>query len=156
MVEAGFNVIVPRQGAHDLEQVEQVAGWAQKYGVRYMPWMQGTAHDQKSDPMFENAPTMVWANGMVGSVLSPNADELWAWKSKWILQYARLSTEYPSIMGVFLDYEIYSPPKPPGAMRHGYPLSYDEKILRESAQANGLEVPELAPAERLDWLAKRG
>ena len=155
-VEAGFNVIVPRRGAHDLEQVRQVANWAQKHGIRYMPWMQGTAHDNRVGPDFENPTLMVWSNGLAGTVISPNSDQLWAWKSKWILEYARLSTTHTSLMGVFLDYEIYSGPKPHGAMRHGYPLSYDLKILREFAKANHLELPELAPAQRMPWLVKVG
>ena len=156
MVAAGFNVIVPRRGAHDLKRVKQVARWTQKHKVKYMPWMQGTAHDHRSAKDLKGPTLMVWSNGMVGTAISPNSDKLWAWKSKWILEYAKLSKKYPSIMGVFLDYEIYSGPKPDGAMRHGYPLSYDLKILREFAEAKHLEMPELAPAERMAWLVKIG
>ncbi len=145
VAESGFTVFVPRRGGSDLEFLRKVAGWAQEDGLSFMPWMRGTypAGD---------GPRMVWADGTVTPICSPTSDRFWNWTEKYITAYARLSTEIPSVIGVFLDYEIYAHPKKGNA----YALSYDLPILRAFAAEEGIDLPELAPEERAKWLRKQG
>jgi hypothetical protein len=65
-----------------------------------------------------------------------------------IVAYAQVSTEIPSLIGVFLDFENYAR----NNQGNAYSLSYDEKILHDFAVANGLDLPDLKPVERFEWL----
>ena len=142
---AGFNVVSPRWGNDDLDEVRRVARLAQENGMRHMPWMRGTLSA-------DSGVRLTWANGKEQDLYSPNSEELWAWMSERILGYARLSVEIPALMGVFLDFENYAP----GRQGNAYALSYDGKILAEFAQARGIEPPALAPEGRKPWLEREG
>ncbi|MBT4497723.1 MAG: hypothetical protein HOC74_08375 [Gemmatimonadetes bacterium] len=140
---AGFNVVSPRQGNDDMDEVRRVALLAQKHGIRHMPWMRGTRVAESGD-------LLVWGDGTVQNLYSPNAEELWDWIEGRILGYARISAKIPELMGVFLDFENYAP----GWKGDGYSLSYDNKVLEEFAEARGIEIPELEPKARRRWLEK--
>ena len=144
--DAGFNVIVPRAGGIDMARVRRVAGMAQQRGMFYMAWMRGSRSTKTGTKL-------VWQSGGIQDLYSPNADELWDWMTDIILGHARLSVEFPNIIGSFLDFENYAK-GPRGGNCYG--LSYDEKILREFAKAKHINLPKLAPAERAPWLAKNG
>ncbi len=145
IAEAGFNVVSPRQGGGDIERVRKVARFAQNYGIYYMPWMRGTLTATEGTKL-------IWANGVGQDLYSPNSDELWEWMTPLILAHAKVSVEVPSLIGVFLDYENYAPNKQSNA----YSLSYDLKILNEFADAKGVQLPELEPAQRHPWLIEQG
>jgi len=145
IAQAGFSVVSPRRGNDDMSEVRRIAWLAQKHGLRHMPWMRGTL-------TAESGARMVWGDGTVQDLYSPNAEELWEWMSARITGYARISAEIPALMGVFLDFENYAPKKRGNA----YGLSYDAKILEEFAQARGIELPELAPDRRRPWLEENG
>ena len=145
VAEAGFTVFVPRRGGSDLEFLRKTAGWAKEEDISFMPWMRGTypAGD---------GPKMVWADGTVTPICSPTSDRFWDWTERYITAYAKLSTEVPSVIGVFLDYEIYAHPKQGNA----YALSYDIPILQDFAEKEDFDLPDLAPDERAKWLRKQG
>ena len=144
--DAGFNVVCPRVGCNDFDRVRRVATWAQQRGMFYMAWMRGSLATKTGTKM-------TWANGGVQDIYSPNADELWDWMTKLILGHASLSTQIPSIVGSFLDFENYAKGTRGG---NCYGLSYDAKILGEFAKAKGVKIPDLEPARRHDWLLEHG
>ncbi len=146
--EAGFNVLSPRHGQERLDEVRQVAAWCQQYGIYYMPWMRGSL-GAPSGPAADGK-RIVWAHGGEQALWSPNADEFWQWTTRYIVEYAKISRENRHLMGVFLDYENYSP----GGEGNLYSLSYDDVILAKFAKAKGIELPKLAPSERKPWLEK--
>jgi len=145
IAEAGFNVVSPRLGNDDMNEVRKIAGLAQKYGIYHMPWMRGTL-------VAKGDVKLVWRDGSEQELASPNSDELWDWMTGLIVSYAKISTEYPNLSGVFLDYENYSP----GNQGNCYDLSYDTKILTEFAEARGIELPGLPADERYSWLKEKG
>lgn len=138
---AGFNVVSPRLGNDDYREVRRIASLAQQQGIFHMPWMRG-------DMIAKGKVKMVWADGTEQELASPNSDELWNWMNSTILEYARISTECPALIGVFLDYENYSP----GGEGNLYGLSYDDKILGDFARSRKIELPTLPFAERAGWL----
>jgi hypothetical protein len=142
---AGFNVVSPREGNEDLAEVRRIAGLAAQQGIFHLPWMRG-------DMIARGPVKMVWASGVEQELASPNADELWAWLSDQILAYARISVECPALIGVFLDYENYSP----NSGGNLYELSYDDRIMAEFAAAQHLELPPLAFDQRYNWLLSQG
>ncbi len=144
---AGFNVVTPRIGGNVFARVRRVTELSAKYGIYHMPWMRGTLKTTDSPERTR----FVWSNGHVANLFSPNSDEFWAWTHRLIIGYAQLSVEEPALIGVFLDYEVYDRPKAGNA----YGLSYDTKIMGEFAAAQGLELPELAPEERLSWFEEQ-
>jgi len=146
--EAGFNVFSPRFGYHKLDEVKQVAQWCEYYGIYYMPWMRGTLKAPKDAS--SQGKRIVWANGNEEPLWSPNADEFWKWTSKYIVEYAKISVEIPSLMGVFLDYENYE------AGSDCYKLSYDDLIMGKFAEAKGIELPQLSFKKRKPWLDEQG
>jgi hypothetical protein len=141
---AGFNVVSPRLGNDNLAEVRKIASLAQKHGIYHMPWMRG-------DMIAKGKVKVVWASGGEQELASPNSDELWEWMNRTIVEYAKVSVEYPSLIGVFLDYENYSP----GSEGNLYALSYDDKIMGEFANAREIELPALALSERAKWLKER-
>jgi len=141
---AGFNAFVPRRGATDREHVRHVAEQAQRHGIRCMTWLRGTLPAKRGCQL-------VWKDGQTHNICSPNAEELWEWMSKLILMHAEVSREFPSLVGVFLDYEIYAKPW----LGWAYPLSYDEQILLAFAKAKGVDAPKLEPKERHSWLVSK-
>lgn len=146
---AGFNVVVPRLGADDNERVERVARMAADHGMFYMPWIRGT-RVEKGDPSRRATD----ASGRYGELASPNADALWQYWTDRVLFYAGLSRQVPAVMGVFLDFENYDAVKVGGGMC--YTLSYDEPILRQFAEAKGLQLPQPLPPDRAAWLEGQG
>jgi hypothetical protein len=141
IADAGFNVVSPRLGNDDLAEVRRIATAAAKCGIFHMTWMRGTMIAKGNDKM-------VWSDGTEQELASPNSDELWDWMTDQITSYAKISVECPALIGVFLDYENYSPE----ARGNGYDLSYDDKIMGEFSQATKVEIPDLPFAERAQWL----
>ncbi len=141
--DAGFNVVSPRLGGDDMDRVRKVAGWAGKYGIYYMAWMRGSLGAKQGLKY-------VHADGRDQPIYSPNADELWEWMGNLILEHANLSLEVPALVGSFLDFENYAP----GKTGDCYGLSYDERILREFAASEGIQLPALQPEERYPWLVE--
>ncbi len=142
---AGFNVVSPREGNEDPGEVRRIAGLAARHGIFHLPWMRG-------DRIAQGSVKMVWASGVEQELASPNSDELWTWLTDQILTYARISVECPALIGVFLDYENYSP----NSGGNLYELSYDDKIMAEFAAAEHLELPALGFGQRYDWLVGKG
>ena len=148
---AGFNVFSPRKGYDRLDEVSQVAQWCRRSGIFHMPWMRGTLAAPAVDaPNADDARgrRVVWPSGNEQPLWSVNSDEFWQWTTKYIIEYAKISAENEHLMGVFLDYENYAP----GKEGNLYSLSYDDTILGKFAQAQGIELPRLANAERKKWL----
>lgn len=146
--EAGFNVYSPRHGHDDLDAVRQVTEWCERYGIYHQVWMRGTLG--VTDPEAAQGRMLVWRNGGEQPLYSPNADEFWDWTTRYVLEYAKISAENPHLIGVFLDYENYA--KGPRMSGMVYDLSYDQMTLDMFAEAQGIEIPELPPAERYQWL----
>jgi hypothetical protein len=141
IADAGFNVVSPRLGNEDMAEVRKIADAAAKCGIFHMPWMRGTM-------IAKGQVKMVWADGTEQVLASPNSDELWDWMTGLIVNYAKISVEQPALIGVFLDYENYSP----GGEGNLYALSYDDKIVGEFAAARKVEIPQLPFADRAKWL----
>lgn len=148
--DAGFNVFSPRRGYNDLEAVRQVTEWCEKHGIYHMPWMRGTL-EAPTGPEADGK-RLVWTSGLEQSLWSPNADEFWDWTTRYIVEYAKISAQNPHLMGVFLDYENYSPGKPGNC----YDLSYDDIILGKFAADKGIELPALELSARRPWLDEQG
>ncbi|NSW56449.1 MAG: hypothetical protein HPY44_10565 [Armatimonadetes bacterium] len=149
--EAGFNVFSPRRGHENLDEVRQVAQWCEKAGIYFMPWMRGSLSAPEGPEA--DGKRLVWENGGEQPLYSPNSDAFWEWTTRYIVEYAKMSVELPAIMGVFLDYENYAP-----GLRMGnlYSLSFDTDILARFGKDKGLEIPELEPAKRAQWLRDKG
>lgn len=143
--DAGFNVVSPRIGGHDVPRARKQAELAAEHELYYMAWMRGTL--SAKGPL-----RMVWQDGKEQPLCSPNSDEFWDWTTEIVLGHARTSVEVPSFLGVFLDYENYAPE----SQGNCYALSYDSRILAEFAQARGKDVPDLAADQRYPWLKKEG
>jgi len=148
--EAGFNVFSPRRGHEFLDQVRQGTQWCEKQGIYHMPWMRGSL-SAPAGPEADGK-RVVWADGSEQPLWSPSSDELWAWTSRYIVEYAKMSAGNKLLMGVFLDYENYEK----GGRGNVYSLSYDKLILEKFSKARGMELPGLKPAERAEWLKKQG
>ncbi|MBM4043115.1 MAG: hypothetical protein FJ290_31885 [Planctomycetes bacterium] len=148
--EAGFNVFSPRRGHEFLDQVRQGTQWCEKQGIYHMPWMRGSL-SAPAGPEADGK-RVVWADGSEQPLWSPSSDELWAWTSRYIVEYAKMSAGNKLLMGVFLDYENYEK----GGRGNVYSLSYGKLILEKFSKARGMELPELKPAERAEWLKKQG
>lgn len=145
---AGFNVYSPRIGFDDPDAVRRVTDWCAAEGLYHLVWMRGTLFA----PAEADGERLVWANGVEQELYSPCADAFWAWSERYILEYARLAAEQPSLLGVFLDYENYSPGRPGDA----YDLSYDAATLARFAADHGVTIPELPPNQRHAWLVEQG
>ncbi len=143
--KAGFNVVGFKWHAFDLDIVSTYAKHAQKNGLYLMPFMRGI---KKAE---EGGTRLISERGLVCGVESPHSDILWKYLNKRVLDYAKLSQKHPNIIGVLLDFELYIKPKPTNA----YPLSYDEKILKEFGDSRKIIIPALEPAERRNWLEKK-
>ncbi|MCD6360034.1 MAG: hypothetical protein J7M38_04155 [Armatimonadetes bacterium] len=148
--EAGFNVFSPRVGHERLDEVAQVTSWCAKYGIYHMPWMRGSL--TAPDGPEADGKRMLWPGGEQ-PLWSPNSDEFWEWTTRYIVEYAKMSAENPTLMGVFLDYENYAK-GPRGGNLYG--LSYDDVIMGKFAEHKGIELPELGPKERKPWLEEQG
>lgn len=147
--EAGFNVFSPRRGHARLNEVRQVTEWCEKYGIFSMPWMRGSL--RAPDGPEADGKRLVWASGSEQPLWSPNSDEFWEWTNKYITAYAKISTELPHLIGVFLDYENYAP----GGHGNLYSLSYDDVIMEKFAKVKKIDIPELSLDKRRDWLEKK-
>ena len=147
--DAGFNVYSPRKGNDDMDAVRRVNQWCCRYGIYHIPWMRGTLSAPPGAPEDDR---MVWADGTVSKLYSPNSDAFWNWTSERIVKYAKIAADDPTLIGVFLDYENYEPTRKPNC----YDLSYDLSILRRFAAEEKIDLPPLAPAERKPWLERQG
>ena len=148
--EAGFNVFSPRSGADRLDEVRQVAQWCAKHGIFHLPWMRGSLSSPKSSKV--DGQRLTWANGDEQDLWSPNTDAFWDWTTRYVLEYAKISRECPSLIGVFLDYENYAK----GKQGNLYSISYDMLILDKFAQSKNLRLPAIEPAQRKAWLVEQG
>ncbi|MEA3368209.1 MAG: hypothetical protein U9R68_08865, partial [Planctomycetota bacterium] len=146
----GFNVFVPRRGHDRLDEVRRVAGWCRARGIFTMPWMRGTLGAPKGKEA--DGKRYVWADGTEEPLWSPNADAFWEWTNRHIVAYAKIAADNPHLVGVFLDYENYSPLGKPNC----YALSYDDIILKAFAKARGLGLPALPLGGRKAWLDEKG
>jgi len=146
----GFNVFVPRRGHDRLDEVRRVADWCRRRGIFTMPWMRGTLRAPKGKEA--DGKRHVWADGTEEPLWSPNADAFWEWTNRTIVQYAKIAADNPHLVGVFLDYENYSPLGKPNC----YDLSYDDVILEAFAKARGLDLPALPLDARTAWLQEKG
>ncbi|MCD6507402.1 hypothetical protein J7M22_12375 [Candidatus Poribacteria bacterium] len=149
--ETGFNVYCPRHGYNRMEEVRQVAKWCGKYGIFHMVWMRGSLRAPEGKKA--EGKRMVWSIGAEQPLWSPNSDELWEWMSRYIVEYAKISLEIPSLIGVFLDYENYAPGGREGNL---YSLSYDDIIMEKFAKAKGINLPKLPLDRRKKWLQEKG
>jgi hypothetical protein len=147
IADAGFNVVSPRTGNEDMKEVRRIAEIAGKCGIFHMTWMRGTMIAGRRAAS-QGSCKLVWADGTEQELASPNSDELWDWMTDQITSYASISVECPALVGVFLDYENYSPQ----SQGNCYELSYDDKIMGDFAQAQGLKLPTLAFKDREPWL----
>lgn len=150
--EAGFNVYSPRMGFDDLDAVAQATAWCKANGIFHLPWMRGTLAVPLDDPKADGK-RVVWASGSEQPLWSPNSDELWAWMTRYIVAYAKMSGEDEHLIGVFLDYENYAPGQRGGNL---YSLSYDQETMDRFAAEAGVSIPALAPEARAPWLADNG
>ncbi|MBD3291503.1 MAG: hypothetical protein GF393_01155, partial [Armatimonadia bacterium] len=148
---AGFNVYSPRLGYKDYEMVRDVTDWCAEADIYHMVWMRGTLRAPEDE--LSEGKRCVWANGHQEWLWSPNSDEFWDWTTAHIIEYARISAERPNLIGVILDYENYAPGEGTGFL---YPYSYDDIILGKFAQAQQIDLPELALDERAPWLDEQG
>ena len=146
---AGFNVLCARRGFDRPDEVREVAGWCRAHGIYSMPWMRATLAAPEGPEA--DGERLVWASGTEQSLWSPNSDAFWEWIRRHVVEYARVASENPHLIGVFMDFENYAP----GREGNAYSLSYDEEILGRFARAKGLEIPALDPAARRDWLEAR-
>ncbi len=151
IADAGFNVVVPRWGAENPDEVRRVAAAAQPLGLYYLPFMRGTQ-------VATGDVRMVWANGFEQEIASPCADELWDWLREQITGYAKTSLEHPALAGVFLDFENYSPRPGLEDEWQCYPFSYDREIVGKFAASRGRTLPEKPPVEGgwHSWLEAQG
>ena len=149
-VRHGFNVFVPRKGNDRLDEVRRVAGWCRDRGIFHMPWMRGTLRAPKGKEA--DGKRHVWADGTEEPLWSPNSDAFWEWTNRNIIGYAKIAAENPHCVGVFLDYENYTPLRKPNC----YDLSYDDLILKAFATARNLDLPDLPLDARKAWLQKQG
>lgn len=145
--EAGFNIISPRKGGTESDRVRHVSRLAQKHGMYYVAWMRGSI---KTDTGLK----YVHADGSEQSMYSPNADELWAWMTRIVLEHARISLEIPSMIGTFFDFENYGPRK--RGKGDLYQLSYDAVIIKKFFEGKSTALPDFLPAEREPWLRENG
>ncbi len=159
--EAGFNVVVPRNGADDYGYVRKMAKFAGKHKVFYMPWIRGglyTPDDRRSDiPAIPEKKKIVSYQGVVQTKYSPNSEELWEWFTERVLTYAKISLEEAAMIGVFVDYENYSQPRGPEPERKKligdlYRISFDQDIIDKFAKSRKIEIPKLLPKHRHSWL----
>ena len=148
--EAGFNVFSPRRGHDRLDEVRLVTEWCEKFGIYHMPWMRGTL-SAPNEPAADGK-RLVWASGNEQPLWSPNSDEFWQWTNRYIIEYAKISAQMPSLVGVFLDYENYAK----GKQGNCYSLSYDDIIMRKFADAKAIDFPMPDLAERKSWLDEKG
>ena len=146
--EAGFNVVCPRRGGYDPARSRKQALMAQEEGLYFVAWIRGSLEA-------DGNVKMVWQDGKEQNICSPNSDKLWDMITRLIVEHAKISADVPAFIGTFLDYENYAPDKPSVSPHNCYELSYDQKILREFAAAQKIEMPTLAPAERYPWLARK-
>jgi hypothetical protein len=146
----GFNVFCPRAGFDRLDEVRRVAGWCRERGLFFMPWMRGTLAAPKGKEA--DGRRYVWADGTEEPLWSPNADAFWDWTRRYVVAYGEIAKTNPHLVGVFLDYENYTPLRKPNC----YELSYDDIILEKFAQARGIDLPALPLARRKAWLDEKG
>ena len=145
----GFNVL-SLPGHKDFAGIRRRADQCARYGLGFLQWFRGTAkfhaERHREDDRY------VWPTGHVSRLLSPNSDAFWADMHEYIVEYAKISAKQPAMMGVFLDFEPYD--KPSWGMT--YPLSYDPTIVAMFAKHAGVDLPDLGPKDRKDWIEQHG
>jgi hypothetical protein len=149
---AGFNTYVPRMfygdsgsTGPDPTQFAELAGWCDARNMKTLAWMRGTHSAPFADSSFDGK--RYRPGSSESAILSPNSDELWSYFTTAISQYAALSRTYPSIQGVFLDFEDYYT----SSLAHAYYISYDDVITGKYETARSITV-NASPENRKDWL----
>jgi len=125
----GFNVLSTKWSSCNKEKLRRDAEMCKKNAMYFLPWMRGTLKNVKHE-----AHKLVWNNGVVQDIYSPNSPYLWEYLEKWLLYYAKLSKEYP-VAGVMFDFEIYAKNK----QAHAYYPSYDLYTVREYCKERGIK-----------------
>jgi len=144
IAKAGFNVACcSAKAPFDLERVSREAQLAQKHGLFYLRWIRGKTGAG-------DGPKFTWDDGTAQNDASPNSDVLWDWMTEYVVGYAKVSRDVPSLIGTFVDFENYHAPK--AGVPTLYTLSYDEKILNDFAKAKDITLPNPLPKERKAWL----
>jgi len=95
---------------------------------------------------------LVWENGVEQPLWSPNSEAFWNYLQKFIVEYAKLSRNFPALIGVFLDFENYAPGRPANC----YSLSYDKETLELFGKWKGIKLPRIPPSERKSYLERNG
>jgi len=147
--DAGFNVVSPRIGGADPARIRRDAQHSAEAGLFYLPWIRATVRSVTGT-------RLVWPNGQEQNLLSPNSDELWEKLSATILEHARISTEFPSLLGSFLDFENYEDDLPDQAQYFCYPLSFDKWIFNEFNSSMGRPNLNISQASRAAWIELKG
>ncbi len=149
---SGFNTYVPRRfygdsgtTGPDPTQFAQLAGWCDDRDMKTLAWMRGTHIAPFEDSSLDGKRYRPGADE--SRILSPNSDEFWSYLNTYISQYATLSRTYPSILGVFLDFEDYYT----SSLTHAYYISYDDVIIDKYEAARSITV-NATPEGRMDWL----
>lgn len=145
---AGFNIFGHRWGPGNPGEVRRTARLARSAGLAYAPWIRASLRQAPDNP----AKRIVWASGAVQPLHAPLTPELWDYLEKWLLFYARKSTETP-VLGAMLDFENYAENK----QGNLYPVSYDVYSLRKFAAEHEVPDPpdDLKPGEARSWYQTR-
>jgi len=110
-----------------------------------VPWLRGTrvCEDVSQQLVFEN--------GVRIPIAAPLSEALWNYFAEAILPYVEMSRQLPAMMGVFLDFEVYSDIK----YSNAYTTSYDDKAFAEFFQSRQQAVPALEATERYQYLRQQ-
>jgi len=125
----GFNVLSTKWSSCNKKKLSRDAEMCKKNGMYYLPWMRGTLRNIEHE-----AHKLVWGNGVVQDIYSPNSPYLWKYLEQWLIYQAKLSREYP-VVGVLFDFEIYGKNK----QAHAYYFSYDLYTVKEYCKERGIE-----------------
>ncbi|MBN2643426.1 MAG: hypothetical protein JXR78_17375 [Victivallales bacterium] len=114
--EAGFDIYLAREFSNklkppktDLEQLEELADWCEAKKMKTLMWMRATLKTELTEPDSAGKRYLPGTNEI--SIWSPNSQQLWDYLEENIIDYATLSKTSPGLLGVFLDFEDYSPEK---------------------------------------------
>lgn len=143
--DSGFNVVCCRWNGDDHGRNAEYAAVCQELGMRYVPWLRGT---HGCDDVSQQ---LVFENGVRIPIAAPLSDVLWTHFKQSILPYVRISRQQPALMGVFLDFEVYSDIK----YSNAYTVSYDDQAFKNFFQSRKLPMPELETTARYQYLREQ-
>lgn len=140
IADAGFNVVSPRSGGDDEQQIRNIATMAARHGLDYTVWLRGTV-------VLKGVAKLTSVIGKESPAASPNSDGYWDWLTRNVLTAARVSKDCANVRGVFLDLEVYQSP-----VIWAFPISYDEPTLKAFAAQKNLTLPTVPPEGWAGWL----